>query len=81
MPGKSFIDSPESLSAQYQDFLRKQILTDLRDFPVDTLDLAGWMKSEKDEFGSVNWHYPHEGHLNPAGNELVADILLRRINK
>jgi len=74
MPGKSFIERPGSISEQFQNHLRKMIWENRRSMNIEVIDLAKIMRTRYQK-ESRKWFYPHEGHLNPAGHRVVADIL------
>ncbi len=74
MPGKSYVEQPDSISAQYQDYLRKEIVANNDDMAVDVIDLATHLR-ERCERASCKWYYPHEGHLTAEGHRIVYDIL------
>ncbi len=75
LPGRSFVEKPNSLSAGYQDFLRKGLLRDLSAIKeVEVVDLAIALCEARDA-GSSGLYYPNEGHLSPAGHVLVARLL------
>ncbi|MCP4254936.1 MAG: hypothetical protein GY775_16330 [Candidatus Scalindua sp.] len=39
MPGRSYVEQPDSISAQYQDYLRKEIVENSENMEVDVIDL------------------------------------------
>jgi hypothetical protein len=73
LAGKSFVREPRSLSARYQDHLRRGILEDLTEVPV--LDLASRLREVHEAGTGGDLYYPNEGHLTPRGNRLVAQWL------
>lgn len=74
LAGRSFVESPDSLSAAFQDEFRRQILARRADIRVPVLDIATPMARLYAESGNSLFH-PHEGHLNRAGHEAVATLL------
>jgi hypothetical protein len=75
LPGSSFINRPESLSAQYQEYLRKRLVAELEeasDIPV--IDLATTMQAAPKDNKKL-WYFPHKGHLTPLGHRYVARLL------
>jgi len=75
LPGRSFVENPGSLSAGYQDFLRRSLLRDLSLVAgVETIDLANALREAR-ERGDSGLYYPNEGHLSPRGHLLVAGLL------
>jgi len=85
LPGRSYVEQPASLSAQYQEFFRKKIKSS-SDEPssIKVIDLALHLR-ELHEKGVKNLYYPNEGHLTVQGHQYVADFLATnltaRINK
>lgn len=77
MPGRSYVEQPDSLSAQYQDFLRQAILARQADLGVPMTDLAVLLRAERGK-GQKHLFHPHEGHLTAAGHQVVADLLRKR---
>jgi hypothetical protein len=74
MPGSSFVQRPDSPSAQFQDYLRGKILANKGKMGVDVIDLAGLLR-EAYQQNPGKWFYPNEGHLTPEGHRIVADML------
>jgi hypothetical protein len=74
MPGRSYVEMPGSLSAAFQEELRRQILARQAEFPVAPIDLATLLRDRYGATGERLFH-PHEGHLNPAGHRAVAELL------
>jgi hypothetical protein len=79
LPGSSFINRPESLSAQYQEYLRKRLVAELKGTSdIAVIDLATRMQ-EAPEDHKKQWYFPNEGHLTPQGHRHVAQVLASRI--
>lgn len=74
MPGRSYVEQPDSVSAQYQDYLRKKIVENSEDMKVGVIDLATHLR-ERYQRDPGKWYYPNEGHLTPEGHRIVYDIL------
>ncbi len=74
IPGRSYVEQPDSVSAQYQDFLRKKIVENSENMEVNVIDLATHLR-ERYEKAPGRWYYPHEGHLTAEGHRIVYDIL------
>ncbi len=76
LAGRSFVAEPGSISAQFQDYLRKKTLdiATLRGWRV--LDLANRLRQRK---SAANLYFPNDGHLNPEGHRVVAEILAAEI--
>lgn len=74
MPGRSYVEMPRSLSAAFQEELWRQILARRADLPGAPIDLATPLRDRYATGGEQLFH-PHEGHLNPAGHQAVAELL------
>ncbi len=75
MPGRLYVEQPDSISAQFQEHLRKEIVGNRDDMGVDVIDLATHLR-ERYMRDPGRWYYPHEGHLTPEGHRVVYDIFL-----
>lgn len=73
-PGKSFVENPASLSGQFQDYLRYQILNTGESMGIPVFDLANKLR-EQYRHHSGQWFFPNEGHLTVEGNRVVAELL------
>lgn len=73
--GKSYVEQPDSFSAQYQEHLRKEILQ--LDFPesIKVIDAALPMRSAFREQPQHPFFFPREGHFNPEGHQWMANYL------
>ena len=79
LPGASLINQPESLSAHYQAFLRKQLVAGLAERPdTQVIDLASMLAAADNH--SQPWYFPNEGHLTPQGHQLVAQLLREKLH-
>lgn len=79
LPGSSFINRPESLSGQYQEYFRKKLVSELEDrSDIAIIDLASTMKAAPKSH-KKHWYFPNEGHLTPLGHRHVAQALAGRI--
>ena len=79
LPGASLINQPESLSAHYQAFLRKQLVAGLAEQPgTQVIDLASMLAAADNH--SRPWYFPNEGHLTPQGHQLVARLLREKLH-
>lgn len=74
LPGRSYVENPESLSAAFQDYVRQAIRTRGSELRVPVIDLAGQLRDRYEADGTRMFH-PNEGHLTAAGHAAVADIL------
>lgn len=80
LPGRSYVEQPASLSAQYQEYFRQYINSSLESTSsIKVMDMAKYLR-EMHEMGTKNLYYPNEGHLTPLGHEYVAEYLLTQIN-
>lgn len=78
LPGKSYVDSPQSPSAQFQDYLRAEITARQRRTGVPVIDIAPVLR-ERYQRNGEELYYPHEGHLTAGGNAAVAEFLKERL--
>ena len=79
LPGQSFVEQPDSLSAGYQDFLRRALLRDLATVEgIQLFDLASALR-EAWQAGGNRLYHPNEGHLSVAGHQFVAGWLAERL--
>ncbi|MDH5275915.1 MAG: hypothetical protein OEW88_05765 [Gammaproteobacteria bacterium] len=78
LPGRSCVEAPDTLSATFQDELRRQILAKQADLGTPLIDLAAQLASLYANSGEALFHQ-HEGHPNPAGHEAVAELLLASV--
>ncbi len=74
MPGRSYVESPGSYSAAFQEELRERITARRAELGVPVMDLASWLRSEYERTGDRLFH-PNEGHLNARGHRRVAERL------
>lgn len=80
LPGMSYITQPASLSAQYQEYLRKILVQKLSNKPgINIIDLAANMRADNSGNNYQSWYFPNEGHLTPAGHQYVANVLAKNI--
>jgi hypothetical protein len=73
MAGRSFVESPSSLSAQFQDFFRRRLVSGAADRQIEMIDVGGELRSRYEREGG-RWFHPNEGHLNADGHRVVAGI-------
>ena len=75
LPGRSYVEQPASLSAQYQEYFRQNIKTSLTESSsIKVMDLAAYLRELHDK-GIKHLYYPNEGHLTPPGHQYLADYL------
>jgi lysophospholipase L1-like esterase len=74
MPGRSYVEQPDSVSAQYQDYLRKKIVENSEEKKIEVIDLATHLR-ERYQRNPGKWYYPNEGHLTAEGHRIIYDIL------
>ena len=78
MPGRSFVEHPGSMSAQYQEYLREKLLRSSTEQDLKVLDLAGYLKDLYEKDGTRLYH-PNEGHLNTDGHRAIADFFANQL--
>lgn len=74
LPGRSFVEQPGALSAQYQEFLRGALVAACGDAGIPVWDLALSLRQEHRRVGGA-WFHPNEGHLTPAGHRAVFELI------
>lgn len=75
LPGRSYVEQPASLSAQYQEYFRQMITASFNESSsITVLDLATHLRALNDK-GIQNLYYPNEGHLTPLGHHHLAEYL------
>ena len=74
MGGRSFVETPSSLSAQFQDYFRRRIAVGAAEHRVSVIDIGDELRRRYDR-GPEQWFHPNEGHLNAEGHLVVADIV------
>jgi len=80
LAGRSFVTEPDSVSAQYQEVFRDHLITFVKGKSIEVIDVAGLMQSRY-KHSAQDWFYPNDGHLNPAGHQVVAEMLQTHLNK
>lgn len=75
LPGQSYIVAPDSYSAYFQDYVRRQVTAMGKASNIAVIDIA-WQLRQKHQAGDI-WFHPHEGHLTIEGHRQVAEILLQ----
>jgi lysophospholipase L1-like esterase len=73
MAGRSFVESPSSLSAQFQDFFRRRLVGGAAERRIALIDVGGELRSRYRRLGG-RWFHPNEGHLNADGHRVVAGL-------
>ena len=75
LPGRSYVEQPASLSAQYQEYFRQMITASFNESSsIKVLDLATHLRALNDK-GIQNLYHPNEGHLTPLGHHHLAEYL------
>ncbi len=78
LPGRSYVEQPASLSAQYQEYFRRYTMSFFATSNIQLMDLASHLRDLHDN-GEKNMYYPNEGHLTPLGHQHVAQYLAEKI--
>jgi hypothetical protein len=78
MGGRSFVETPSSLSAQFQDYFRRRIAAGAAEHRVDVIDIGDELRRRYEQRPEP-WFHPNEGHLNAEGHLVVADIVANRV--
>ena len=74
LPGRSFVVDQGSISAQYQDVLRRAIVAWGKQAELPVIDAAAELRRRHDG-GRRDDFYPNEGHLTATGHGAVAAYL------
>jgi lysophospholipase L1-like esterase len=74
LPGRSYVEMPESLSAAFQEELRRQILLRQSELGGAPIDLASQLRKRYEATGE-RLFFQNEGHLNSQGHRIVAELL------
>ncbi|MHB1308544.1 MAG: alginate O-acetyltransferase AlgX-related protein [Limisphaerales bacterium] len=77
LAGRSFVEQPKSLSAQYQEYFAGNVMRVCRERGIVAADLAGALREDYRE-SKARYFHPNDGHLTAAGHEAVARIILER---
>ncbi len=78
LAGRSFVEEPGSLSAQYQQFFAESVLQGCRAAAVPAYHLAAELAAEYQRSGQRLYH-PFDGHLNRRGHEVVCQTIVRAL--
>jgi hypothetical protein len=80
LAGRSFFVSPRSISAQYQDYFREEVLRAARKHGVVPIDIAAALRS-RNSGSTASWFHPNDGHLTAAGHSAVASVLSEHLKQ
>lgn len=79
LPGKSYVEQQGSLSAQYQEYFREVIQSQLSNSQsINVIDAALHLRTIHNS-GVVNLYHPNEGHLTVSGHRYVAEFLYKKV--
>jgi hypothetical protein len=78
LAGRSFVETPKSLSAVYQECLRQSVMDWTHESGIPTIDVAGIMRDQYAQSGG-RWYFMNDGHLTPEGHARVAAILANEL--
>ena len=76
--GRSMVEQPGSLSAQYQEYLRSAILKSANSEGIAVIDLSSRLQEEARK-GKQGFFFPNDGHLSPLGHATVAATLAQEL--
>lgn len=79
MAGRSYVEAPTSDSAQFQAHLRREIVSRADASGLKVTDLASALRLAYAK-SPGKWYYPNEGHLTPAGHQVVAQLLTGKLD-
>jgi lysophospholipase L1-like esterase len=74
LPGRSFVETPRSASARFQDYYRLRALDVCASHGIPVVDLALGLCQIQETRGT-RLFYPHDGHLNRDGHQAVAELI------
>ena len=77
LPGKSFVESPKGVSAQYQGYLRDNILSFVKRENIQVLDLAPVLQKHFSEKGEP-LYFANDGHLTVLGHKVLFNEISNR---
>ncbi|HLB31368.1 MAG TPA: SGNH/GDSL hydrolase family protein [Gammaproteobacteria bacterium] len=80
LPGMSYVTSPGSPSALFQDHVRLFMISSAAANHLTSIDVAGSMRELYEAGGDHDWFFPNEGHYTPDGHRIVAGIIRRGLN-
>ncbi len=79
LPGRSFVEQPESLSAQYQEYFRHNIKLAIETpGTIEVLDFAKQLQA-LNASGVTQLYHPNEGHLTLLGHQYMAAYLATQL--
>jgi len=78
--GRSYVESPGSYSAQYQEYLRQRIKDAVFPDKVQVIDAAAPMRKAFQDEPDASFFFPNEGHFNPYGHQWLAEFLKAKLN-
>jgi hypothetical protein len=81
LPGRSFVEFPDSNAAAFQEYARTMIEQHTTKQEIIFMDVATSLRNLWDNVGGSNWYYPHEGHFTAKGHAIVAKILLEKLEE
>lgn len=79
LAGRSFFDSPRSLSARYQDHLLDRVATICRGQGIPAIDLPRQMLAGPSQ--RAGWFHRHDGHLTTEGHQVVSRLLHQTLER
>lgn len=74
LAGRSFVEEPDSLSAQFQQVHLRQVEAICRAHQRPCLNLAEPLRARY-RAGRERFYYRHDGHLTPRGHEVIFELL------
>ncbi len=79
LPGRSFVELPDSYAAALQAHFRLAILSSTERIRLRTIDLATLLQEQASD-SKASFFYPNDGHLNPLGHQISAKLLQQAID-
>ena len=78
MPGRSLVERPGSQSAQFQEYLREEIIKQCKRRHIRLMDLPLHLKKVHTETGK-KLYFPNDGHMNALGHRVTADYIREKM--
>lgn len=80
LPGQSFVTQPLSVSATFQDHVRRFMLNLAEEQNIHVVDVSQTLRDHYQHQRELLFH-PNEGHFTQAGHRVVAEALAEIISK
>ncbi|MCR8922307.1 GDSL-type esterase/lipase family protein [Dasania sp. GY-MA-18] len=75
LPNNTYLQAPLSADGLLQAYIEGQLQTICQQLSLDYWNLAQQLQQLYLAQGQPQWYYPHEGHLNPQGHQIIAQLI------